>query len=155
MKIVRSPTTSSPVGLYGYMEKLDGQHHRCGMLWVITGLGCGRSRVQIPGETPIFEGVSFKWDRLQCWKKNCCHTYSTCLLWQRWQIVPLPPNSMLVLLSIYWIRPNAKHLIYGGGEAIGGFLLFFNVYNFVQCRVGEATFTAKAIKCGNYLFPGL
>ncbi len=44
-------------------ETLAGLHHRCGVLWVITGLGCGRSRVQIPGGgegTPIFEGVSFK-----------------------------------------------------------------------------------------------
>ena len=40
------------------METLAGQHHRCGVLWVITDLGCGRSRVQILGGTPIFEGVN-------------------------------------------------------------------------------------------------
>ncbi len=47
------------------VETLAGQRHRCGVLWVMTGLGCERSRVQIPGVTPIFEGVSIEWDRLE------------------------------------------------------------------------------------------
>ncbi len=42
------------------METLAGQCHRRGMLWVITGLGCKRLQVQIPGVTPIFEGVSIE-----------------------------------------------------------------------------------------------
>ncbi len=52
-KIVLSPTTSSLV-LQAYMgtETLDGQ---CHMLWVITGLGCGRSRVHILGEPPFLK----------------------------------------------------------------------------------------------------
>ena len=36
-------------------ETLAGQRHRRGLLWVITGLGCGRSQVQIPGEPPFLK----------------------------------------------------------------------------------------------------
>ena len=41
-------------------ETLAGQRHRCGVLWVITGLGCERSWVQTLGVTPIFESVSIE-----------------------------------------------------------------------------------------------
>ncbi len=46
-------------------EMLAGQCHRRGVLWVMTGLGCEGSQVQIPGVTPIFEGVSIEYDRLE------------------------------------------------------------------------------------------
>ncbi len=36
-------------------ETLAGKRHRRGMLWVMTGLGCERSRVQIPRITPILK----------------------------------------------------------------------------------------------------
>ncbi len=39
-------------------ETLAGQRYRRGVLWVMTGLGCGRSRVQIPGGEPPFLKVS-------------------------------------------------------------------------------------------------
>ncbi len=39
-------------------EMLAGQRHMRGVLQVITGMGCGRSQVQIPGEPPPFLEVS-------------------------------------------------------------------------------------------------
>ena len=36
-------------------ETLAGQRHRRGVLWVMTGLRCEWSQVQILGVTPIFE----------------------------------------------------------------------------------------------------
>ena len=65
-KIVLSRTTSSLVGLYVYGNAgRAARRHSRGVVWVITGLGCERSQVQIPRETPIFEGVSIGWDRLE------------------------------------------------------------------------------------------
>ncbi len=63
-KIVgKSPTTSSPVGLYGY----GNAGRAASQAWRAMGdHGFGVREVpgSNPGGTPIFEGISFKWDRL-------------------------------------------------------------------------------------------
>ncbi len=58
-KIVVSPTTSSPVGLYGYGNAGWAASH----VWRAMGdhrFGVREVPGSIPGGTPIFEGVSFK-----------------------------------------------------------------------------------------------
>ena len=81
-------------------ETLAGQRHRHGVLWVITGLGCERSRVQIPGGDPICEGVSIGWDRLE----------TSCSV----RVMHLLFEVVHTVLSPAWaIFPPANMIIYG------------------------------------------
>ncbi len=93
-------------------ETLARQRHRRGVLWVITGLGCGRSRVQIPGgeppllKVPVSNEIDYKHEvGLGCVHKGafivCCN--GTALPMYRLPVLIYRSSAQLTALEVHFL----------------------------------------------------